>query len=429
MYEIEVVKPAGVVHAMMPRPFTFLFKPKRYKVAYGGRGSAKSWTFARALVLLMDENPGLRVLCAREFQNSIAESVHQLLVDQIFDLGLAHRFAITDKTIRHVEGGHFIFAGIRSNITKIKSMEGIDIVWVEEAEVISERSWEILIPTIRKGKVYTAEDGRPGPEIWVTFNPSEEDDPSYKRFVKNTPEDCIALEVNWTDNPYFPPTLRTEKDYLYRIDVEAANHVWGGKCRTNGAAQIFRNRYVVESFEIPEKVRWFHGLDFGFSGDPSAFIRCYTTGKPGVDEDLWIPNESFGYGVEIDELPKMMKGSMDTAERWPIKADNSRPETISYIKRQGFMITGADKWGGSVEDGIAHLKGFRKIHVHTRCKHIAQEFRLYSYKIDRVTQEVLPIVVDKHNHGIDALRYALDGYIKRRGADKVWSRFAGHEED
>jgi phage terminase large subunit len=414
----------GAPRAYFPAKFRPLFNPARYKVGRGGRGSGKSWSFARALVLGMYKKPE-RILCARELQNSIGESVHRLIQDQIFDLGLARSFVITDKSIRHVSGrGEFLFSGIRNNPTKIKSMEGIDKCWVEEAEVITERSWEILIPTIRK----------PGSEIWVTFNPDQEDDPSYKRFVTNMPPDCLMMEVNWMDNPYFPEELRKEKDYLYRIDPDAAEHVWGGKCRTNGAAQIFKGRFVIEAFSTQDVIerlldgkppRWFHGLDFGFSGDPSALIRCFTTGEAGVDEDLWIDKEAFGYGIEIDELPQFIRSRVDTVDRWPIKADASRPETISYLKRQGFNISAAEKWGGSVEDGITHLKGFRKMHIHSSLTHMREEARLYSYKVDRVTQEVLPIVADKHNHGWDALRYGLDGYIHRRGVDKIWAKLAG----
>jgi phage terminase large subunit len=366
---------------------------------------------ARALIILAVQSK-MRVLCAREFQNSIGESVHRLLADQIYSMGFEHLFEIQKTTIRGRNGSEFIFAGIRNNATKIKSMEGVDVCWVEEAETISERSWEILIPTIRK----------PGSEIWVTFNPNEKDDPSYVRFITNQPPDAQVVEVNWTKNPWFPEELRVEKDYLYRIDPEAAAHVWGGKCRTNGNAQIFRGRYVVEAFTTPvdPPPRWFHGLDFGFSGDPTALVRAFTTGEPPF-EDLWIDEERGGFGIEIDEYPKLLR-TLDTAKKWPIKADNSRPESISYVKRQGFNIVAADKWGGSVEDGIAHLKAFNKIHIHPRCVHLREEMRLYSYKVDRLTSEVLPIIVDKHNHYIDALRYALDGYIKKRGVNQVWNK-------
>jgi phage terminase large subunit len=137
------------------------------------------------------------------------------------------------------------------------------------------------------------------------------------------------------------------------------------------------------------------------------------------DDVLYVDREAFGHQVELDDTPALFD-SIPTARKWPIKADSARPETISYVRRQGFPQLGpAEKWKGSVEDGIAALKAFRQIVVHERCPHIAKEFRLYSYKIDKVTGDILPIIVDKHNHGIDALRYALDGYIRGRGPMKI----------
>jgi phage terminase large subunit len=423
----------GNPRAYFPASFKFLFQPARYKVAYGGRGSGKSWSFARALVLLMCQKP-LRVLCARELQNSITESVHRLLCDQIFDMGLVRNFIITDKAIRCINGGGFIFSGIRSNPTKIKSMEGIDICWVEEASAISRRSLELLVPTIRSGRVYTGRDGVQPPELWFTFNPDQADDPVYEDYVKITESDmreldCISLKVNWTANPYFPDILRKQKDYDYRRDPETAAYVWGGECRTNGASQIFKGRYVIDFFKPPEDVRWYHGMDFGFANDPWCLTRSFITGESGVNEELWIENEMYEWKLETDSIPGEMRTRMPTSLRWPIKADAARPETISYLKRVvPCNIAAAEKWGGSVEDGITHLKAFTRIHIHSvNCPHFKEEARLYSYKVDRQTEEVLPIVVDAWNHGWDSQRYALDGLIHRRGADKVWARFAGHK--
>jgi phage terminase large subunit len=416
----------GNPRAYFPAKFKALFQPARYKSMHGGRGSGKSWAAARALVLLMGKKP-LRVLCARELQNSIAESVHRLISDQIFDLGLLGKFIITEKSIRCINGGEFIFAGIRSNPMKIKSMEGLDVCWVEEASVISERSWELLTPTIRNGKVYTGRDGVREPEIWLTWNPDQMDDPTYVRFAKNLPPGCVDIVVNWTDNPFFPNVLRREKDYDYSRDPDLAAHVWGGECRVNSEAQIFKGRYIVDLFAPPDDARWYHGMDFGFANDPFALTKMYITGDEPTLQELWVYDERSGVGIELDDLPTHVR-SMPTALKWPCKGDNSRPETISYLKRVVPMnLVAAEKWGGSVEDGITHMKGFRKIHVHSvNCPRGQKEFRLYHYKVDPKTEEVLPIIVDAWNHTIDADRYGLDGLIHRRGADKVWSRFAGH---
>jgi len=391
--------------------FSFLFRPARYKVAWGGRGGAKSVSIARALIAKAHTRRE-RIGCFREFQSSIADSVHRLLKDQIRKMGLAEYFHVTEKSIRSViTGSEFLFKGLHHNVDEIKSTEGITIAWVEEAQLVSKDSWQVLVPTIREE----------GSEIWASFNPVEEDDPTYQKFIVNPPPDAIVVKVGWQDNPWFPSTLDVERRYMLETDPDAYQHVWEGSCRVLSDSVIFRGKYVIEAFEAPTDPvpRFFHGLDFGFANDPNAFSRCWTTGKP-PREELWIDYAVFGWKVEIDDLPKKVLDEIPTSRAWPIKADNARPETISYLSRQGFSISPAEKWPGCVEDRIAHLKGFYKIHVHERCKHLLEELRLYSYKRDRVTGEILPIIIDKHNHGIDSIGYALDGYIRRRGASAAW---------
>lgn len=393
-----------------PRKLQPLFKPARFKVFHGGRGGAKSWGIARALVLMASQKP-LRILCAREVQNSIKDSVHKLLKDQIEALGLLPYFSITRETIKSRLGAEFIFKGIRHDVQGIKSTEGIDICWVEEAQSVSAESWEVLTPTIRKE----------GSEIWISFNPGEVSDPTYQKFVLNPPPECVTVEINYPDNPFLPDVLRKEAEWARQVDYEAYEHIWLGKPRKISAAVIFAGKYVVEPFDEDlwkQAPRLHFGADFGFAQDPSTLLRCFIH-----DETLYIEYEAYGVGVEIDELPQLYD-SIPGARDWPIKGDNARPETISYLRRRDFNIEAAAKWQGCVEDGIAHLKGFRKIVIHPRCKHMADEARLYSYKIDPKTGDVLPIVVDKHNHCWDAIRYALDGYITSRGAAGVWGRLA-----
>jgi phage terminase large subunit len=392
--------------ATYPKAFKPFDAPARYKVAYGGRGGAKSWNIARKLIMRSVKAP-LRILCTREFQNSIADSVHKLLRDQIEALGLLAYFKVTDNSIvNRLNGSEFIFKGLRTNVDAIKSMEGIDIVWIEEAQRVSEESWTILVPTIRKE----------GSEIWVSFNTGEESDPTYQRLVKNPPPDAVVIKVGWEDNPFLPETLRKELEHCRRIDPDAFAHIWGGEPKTISDACIFRGRYRVEAFETPEGARFFHGADWGFSVDPTVLVRCWVNG-----DRLMVDQEAYGVGVELDETAQLFD-SIPTARRWPIKADNSRPETISHMRRKGFNIAPAKKWAGSVEDGLACLKGFREIVVHERCRHTADEMRLYSYKVDRQTGDVLPIIVDLHNHCIDGLRYALDGYIRGKGDLSKWEK-------
>lgn len=382
---------------IIPKIFKGLLQPARYKIYYGGRGGAKSWAFARALVIMAAETR-LRILCAREFQTSIADSVHKLISDQIDILGLSEEYEIGRTYIRSKAGGEFLFKGIRHNIKEIKSTEGIDICWVEEAESVSAESWDVLIPTIRKENS----------EIWISFNPREEDAPTYKRFVLNPPPNSIVQKVNWRDNPHFPEVLNQERLYLKEIDPEGAYlNVWEGEPLTMTDAIIFKGRYIVEEFDTPEDIeRFFYGVDWGFAHDPTTLNRSFVK-----DHILYIDQEANGVGVELDEIAQLFD-SVDGSREWPLKADSSRPETISFVRKQGFRIHAAKKWAGSVEDGIEYLRSFKKIIVHPRCKHTAEEFRLYSYKVDKSTGDILPVIVDAFNHHIDAIRYSLDGYIR-----------------
>jgi len=403
----------GKIKVEYAQAFEPLFDPHRFKVFWGGRGAAKTWSFARALVNKAHTEKH-RIGCFRELQNSIKDSVHQTIKDQIAMMGLEPWFDITEKSIRStVTGSNFIFKGLRSNITEIKSTEGITIAWVEEAQLVSKDSWEILEPTIRVE----------GSEIWVSFNPIEEEDPTYQRFIVHKPPDALVVKVGWEDNPWFSETLDKQRRWMLASDPDAYEHVWNGACRVLSDDVIFRGKYVVECFDPPEypnEPRFFHGADFGFAQDPATLVRLWTTGK-APEEELWIDMEAGGPGIEMDDLPEVYD-KIPTSRVWPIKADNARPETISYLRRQGFNISAAEKWTGCVEDGISHLKAFKKIHIHERCKGVLQEARLYRFKRDRLTNQVLPIIIDRNNHYWDAIRYALDGYILRRGGHGVWGK-------
>jgi phage terminase large subunit len=379
------------------------FAPARYKVAHGGRGSGKSWAFARMLVIRAVQGP-VRVLCARELQNSIQDSVHQLLVDQINALGLSGCFHILESKITSMTGSEFLFKGLRgmkNNAQAIKSLEGVDICWIEEGQTISAASFETLTPTIRK----------PGAEIWITMNPDQDTDPVYQ-LIKNPPEGSIIRRVNWQDNPWFEQTsLPEEREWMQRTDPDAYAHVWEGECRQNSDAQVLRGKYVVDTFKVlPDWDGPYQGADWGFSTDPTAFVRCWIGGRK-----LYIEAEAYGVGVEIDALPALFDAAHPQARQSITRADNARPETISYMQRHGYTrLVAADKWPGSVEDGVAFLRSFEQIVIHPNCKHTAEEARLYSYKTDRLTGDVLPTLVDKNNHAIDSIRYALAPLIRKR---------------
>ena len=374
----------------------FLTENKRYKVAYGGRGSAKSWTVARCLILNAIKSK-VRILCTRQLQTSIKDSVHKLLCDSINDLKLNEYFNITRDAITCINGSEFIFKGLQNQTNEIKSMEGINFCWCEEAQSISEDSWQILIPTIRKE----------GSEIWITFNPDREEDATYQRFVKNTPPDSVVELVNYYDNPWFPDVLRKEMEYCKEVDFGKYEHVWLGKTVIDTDAQIYHGKFEMLDFETPENVTFYYGADWGFANDPTALIRCFIK-----EQCLYIDYESGGIGVEFEELPALFDAIPDV-RKYEIRSDSARPETISYMTRQGFKTTACPKWKGSVEDGIEYIRSFRRIYVHPRCKHTYEEFKFYSYKQDKNTGDILPIVLDKDNHYLDALRYALNPYIQK----------------
>lgn len=403
------------------------YEKARYKVYWGGRGSAKSWAFAEALIRKTASLP-LRVLCVREFQNSIKDSSHKILKDTIERLGLQSWFTITADTIRSRSGAEFIFKGLHNNDTSIRSTEGVDICWVEEAQTVSAYSWRALSPTIRKL----------GSEIWVSFNMIDEQDATYQRFIVKPRSDSIVHKINYDSNPFFTGT-ELEREMLddRENDYDLYEHVWLGMPLKKSNAIIFNGKYRVEAFDDAlekQADRLFYGADFGFANDPNTLVRSFILTDSQGRRTLYITHAIFGWRVDLDDMPKLydqVPGSRD----WPIHADAARPETISHLNRRGFMVHAAEKWQGCVEDGIAHLRGFHQIVIHERCKStradqpgLAEEAYLYRYKVDKNQVDergqplVLPVIVDKHNHGWDAIRYSLDGYIMRSGELGMWER-------
>ncbi len=388
-----------------PEVMDFLFRPSRYKVAYGGRGSTMSWSFARALLLEASQPEPKRILCTREVQRTIQDSVMALLKDQIVLMGLSGVLRVWKQSIKSIYGSDFIFAGLKTDPGKVKSTEGVDICWVEQAEKVSEESWQVLIPTIRK----------PGSEIWITFNTDMDTDPTYKRFVANPPKDSAVRKVSYRDNPWFPDELKRDMEYLKSVDLDAYRHVYEGEVRKKTKASIFGDKYVVESFEPQEG--WngpYQGADWGFAQDPATLLRCWIGG-----EDLYIEHETYEIGVDIDILPSKFAEIPD-ANKYVTRADSARPETISYMRKHGFpKMKPCEKGPGSVEDGIAFLRTFKRIVIHPRCVHTEIEAKLYSYKVDPLTQDILPEIVDKHNHCWDPIRYALEPLIKTSKKKKI----------
>lgn len=379
-----------------PPVFEPLLQPSRYKGVYGGRGSGKSHFFAESLVerSIMQRTDAV---CVREIQKSLNQSVKKLIETKIETMGVGAYFDVQESVIKSRTGGQIIFQGMQNHTAdSIKSLEGYDIAWVEEAQSISQRSLDLLRPTIRK----------PGSEIWFSWNPENNTDP-VDQFLRsdNPPPDSIVIQANYSDNPWFPDVLQQEMEYDRSRDIDKYRHVWLGEYQRNTQARVFRN-WRVEEFTAPVGTVFRLGADWGFANDPTVLVRCYLQGN-----SLFIDYEAYMVGCEIVNTPDLFR-RVPESDRWFITADSSRPETISHMRNNGFpKINAAEKGKGSIEDGIEFLKSFDII-VHPRCIETINELSSYSYKQDALTGAILPIFEDKNNHVIDAIRYAAEGVRK-----------------
>lgn len=386
-----------------PEKLQFLFQPSRYKVLYGGRGGAKSWGIARAL-LIKGAGATLRILCAREFQSSIQDSVHRLLSDQIEALGLSSFYNIQKSSIQGSNGTSFSFEGIRHNVSKIKSYEGADICWVEEADQVSRSSWEVIIPTIRKE----------GSEIWASLNPQLETDETYKRFITNPPPDAIVRKVNWSDNPWFPEVLRKEMEHLKLTDTDAYLNIWEGHCRValEGAIYARELRVARESGRItrvpydptkPVHTFW----DLGWSdltaiwfaqavGFEYRIIDFYQDRQKSLNHYIKeLQNKEYIYGT--DWLPHDAQNSTLAAAGRSIE---------SLMRASGRRVRIIPKL--SVEHGI---NAARTIFPNCwfdedKCSDGIQALTHYRYEVDPDTKQFSKKPYhDDNSNGADAFRY------------------------
>ncbi len=371
-----------------------LLAPSRYKGIYGGRGSGKSHERAEAMIDRHIEDKNLASVCLREVQKSIKMSVKRLLAQKIQAMGVTPYFEVQDQQILRRGGdGIIIFQGMQNHTAdSIKSLEGFDIAWFEEAQNASQTSLDLLRPTIRK----------PGSELWFTWNPSEPTDPVELLLRGDElPPDSIVIEVNFEQNPWFPEVLRKEMEYDRKRDTDKYAHVWKGKYKKYSKARVFNN-WRIEEFETPPDAIFRLGADWGFSTDPTVLVRCFIIGR-----ELFVDYEAYEIGCEIPDTPDLFL-TVPNAEKWPITADSARPETISYMRKHGFpKIHAAIKGTNSNEEGVEWLKSY-DIVVHPRCVHMQDELMNYKYKVDTHTEKVLPILADKDNNVIDALRYACE---------------------
>lgn len=394
------------ITADFPEKLRFLFEPKRYKVAFGGRGGAKSWSIARALLLLAAQKP-LRVLCCREFQKSIKDSVHKLLSDQVKELGLEHFFTVQNTSIKGANGSEFFFEGLRHNVTGIKSYESIDLCWCEEAHLISKTSWETLIPTIRKENS----------EIWVSFNPELLEDETYQRFVVNPPpaEMCTVVKVNWDDNPWFPEVLRQEMEQLRNRDQDAYLNVWEGHCREilEGAIYAAELRAAKEDGRIckvnydqskPVNTFW----DLGWSDNTSIWF------SQSVGMEYRVIDF---YQNSLQSLPHYLKVLQDKPYVYgkhylPHDARAKQLGTGRSIQEQMEDALGASKVdiapALSIQDGINAARTVFNVcwFDEQRCTDGLNSLRRYRYDVDPDTGKFSKTPLhDDASHAADAFRY------------------------
>jgi phage terminase large subunit len=390
--------------ARFPAKLKCLFEPAkaRYRILYGGRGGSKSWNIARALLLKGCERQ-LRILCAREFQTSIKDSVHKLLVDQIYNLGLEGHYTITQNSIIGVNGTEFIFVGIKNNTNNVKSIEGIDICWVEEAQSCSQNSWEVLIPTIRKADS----------EIWVSFNPELPTDETYKRFVLNPPPNAVVTKINWSDNPYFPEVLDLERQQLKARDIEAYNTIWEGIPRQTIDGAIFAKEMTMAELDgricnVPyDATKGVHVVfDLGWNDHTACwFVQLFPTETRLIRyiedrqqtisyymakiqsygymiDTIWLPHDakakSLGTGRSIEEIVRNTGYTTKVLDRVPVADSINAARTIfskCYFDRQ------------NTEEGLQCLRHYRY--------DVDPETKAFSQK---------PLH-DHYSNGADAFRY------------------------
>jgi len=389
-----------------PRWMKPLLKPLRYKGAKGGRGSGKSWGFAEMMIEAHLDDPDTSSVCIREVQKTLHDSVKKLLERTIHRMGVGSYFDVQESVIKSRHGkGRIIFLGMQNHTAEsIKSLEGYDRAWVEEAQSLSQRSLDLLRPTIR------AE----GSELWFTWNPVKPEDPIDKLLCGDTPPDSSAVvDVNFVDNPWFTDVLRKEMEHdKATADPGKFAHVWYGAYWTRSEALVFTN-WKVQEFEAPADAEHRFGADWGFAVDPTTLVRCHIIGRR-----LYVDFEAYQIGCPTRDLSALF-ATVPDSDLWPIVADSARPENIDEVKKHGFPKTiPSIKGAESVEQGVDWLQGF-EIVVHPRCVHTIRELGSYSYKIDKDRDVVLPQLADKNNHVMDALRYACESARRTQKAKRA----------
>lgn len=391
------------IEARFPEKLEFLFKPYRYKVAYGGRGGAKSWGYARAL-LIAGASSRIRILCTREVQKSIKDSVHKLLSDQIEGLGLGTFYDILQHEIRGKNGTEFIFSGLADQTAaSIKSFEGVDRVWVEEAQTVSKRSWDILVPTIRA----------PGSEIWVSFNPELDTDPTYQRFVLNPPPNSAVVKINYDDNPWFTPELEAERAFCEKTYPEDYRNIWLGECKAAVEGAIYakeitrmqeENRFCNVPYDPMLKVHVV--MDLGFNDATAIGLVQRNVSELRVFRYIEDSHRTLDdYSGELKQM-RLNWGKLwlpHDAKHKTLAGDGIT--TLERMRKLGWDCAIVPDAG--IEGGIrtARMALPRTYMDKTHCVRLMECLKRYRRAIPTTTNEPGAPVHDEYSHGADMYRY------------------------
>lgn len=399
------------MNAEFPEKLKALFAPARYKCAHGGRGSAKSWGFARALLIMGAQKP-LRILCTREVQKSIKDSVHRLLSDQVQALGLGQFYEVLENEIRGRNGTVFLFAGLAQHtVESIKSFEGVDIVWIEEAQVVTKRSWDVLTPTIRKE----------GSEIWLSLNPDMESDETYQRFVARPPAGALVIQMNWRDNPWFPEVLERERLDTKQRDPDDYDNIWEGVPKRVAVGAIYR--LEVERMYADRRVRavaydpllpvdtvwdlgWADSMSIGMFQRNRTEVRCidYIEDSNHMLDWYVAQMEKRPYRWGKDFIPHD-GGTRD------YKTGKSTQELLKALGRKVEVLT-----RGGIEEGIKATRMlFPRVYIdEDKCERLLECLKRYRRMIPVNTGEPAGPLHDEFSHGADMFRYAAQA-VERMG--------------
>jgi phage terminase large subunit len=392
--------------AKFPKKLRFLFQPSRYKVARGGRGSGKSWGFARAL-LIRGASQTTRVLCTREVQKSIQQSVHQLLKDQIAALHLGEFYEVLATEIRGRNGTQFFFSGLSDQTAEsLKSFEGVDVCWVEEAQAVTKNSWDILLPTIRKD----------GSEIWLTYNPQLESDETHQRFTMKPPPDCVNVELNYSDNPYFPAVLESERKHAAAtMKPEEYAHIWEGRCKPAVEGAIYFDQMGLAEGRIRDvphdgQLRTHAVWDLGFNDSMSIILVQRVASEIRVVSYIEGNQRTMAdYSAELKAL-RLDGQPMNWGKAWlPHDGFARRHQTgktdADVMRGLGWEVGRTPQT--DVESGIKRAREtFPRIYFHKeRAARLVECLKRYRRHVSNATGEPGNPVHDEFSHGADAFRY------------------------